>query len=150
MELTARLGEFVTRSEEETIRLGRTLGRSIEPPQIVLLYGGLGAGKTTLVKGIAQGLGFRNKHDVTSPTFVLVNEYPGRVKIYHVDLYRLDTVRDLESIGLEEMMYRHAVTLIKWGEKLAQLPENALTITIEYLGDEQRRIRIGQLKQDEG
>ena len=149
MELEKWLGEFVTRSEIETIRLGRSLGKALTPPRVVLLYGDLGAGKTTLVKGIAQGLGVRNRHDVNSPTFVLINEYQGRCKIYHADLYRLDTVRDLESIGLDEIMHRDAVTLIEWGEKLAALPEHALTVRIQDLGGDRRRIQIQRMK-DEG
>ncbi|MBI1746014.1 MAG: tRNA (adenosine(37)-N6)-threonylcarbamoyltransferase complex ATPase subunit type 1 TsaE [Acidobacteria bacterium] len=142
MDRKTLIGSFVTHSEEATIRLGRRLGKSIEPPQVILLFGNLGAGKTTLTKGIAQGLGFRKPYEVISPTFVIVNEYQGRAKIFHVDLFRLSSGRDLESVGLYEMMQQPVVTIIEWAEKLVDPPESALSINIQDLGEDNRKIRI--------
>jgi tRNA threonylcarbamoyladenosine biosynthesis protein TsaE len=142
MKTKTLVGEFVTGSARETIRLGRKLGAAIDTPLAILLYGDLGTGKTTLSKGLALGLGVKNANDVNSPTFVLVNEYRGRFKIYHVDLYRLDTLSDLESIGLDEILQSQAIVIIEWGEKLARLPESALRIRISDLGDDKRKIEI--------
>lgn len=140
--LSESSGEFITKSAEETIDLGRELGRLIEPPLVVLLCGELGAGKTTLTKGIAVGLGVENRNQVNSPTFVLINEYQGRCKIYHVDLYRLDTLKDLASIGLEDILRDDAVVMIEWGEKVPFIWENSLIAEISDLGGDERKIKL--------
>jgi len=105
-----------SRSAEETQALGERFGRSLQPGDIVLLFGGLGAGKTTFTQGIARALG----HDdfIRSPTFTLVNEYAGKVPIYHIDLYRLDDSEAIRALGIEEYLYGDGVTIIEWAEKL--------------------------------
>src|SRR2546421_11910987 len=110
--------EFITHSAEETIALGRKLAAMLAPPKLILLRGDLGAGKTTLVKGIAEGFGAASADDVTSPTFTLVHEYRGpRATIYHIDLYRVDTERELETLGLDDLTGPSSILLIEWGEK---------------------------------
>lgn len=114
---------FVTRSPEETIELGRELAKQLNAPVMVLLIGDLGAGKTTLAKGLVTGLGAASEEEeVTSPTFTLVHEYGGAagsvVRVYHVDLYRVETLRDLETLGLEDLLAERAVVIVEWGEKL--------------------------------
>jgi tRNA threonylcarbamoyladenosine biosynthesis protein TsaE len=136
--------EVVTHSAEETMELGRTLALELEPPKIVLLRGDLGAGKTTLVKGIAKGFQAAEEEDVTSPTFTLVHEYRGpRVNVYHVDLYRIDTPRQLETLGLDDLLDERSVLLIEWGEKFARLVEERdVEIGLERMGENERRVRI--------
>jgi|SRR5438874_3445407 len=113
--------EFVTHSAEETIALGRSLAGILSPPQLVLLRGDLGAGKTTLVKGIAESFHAASAEDVTSPTFTLVHEYRGpKVNLYHIDLYRVDTPRQLETLGLDDLVADNSILLIEWGEKFAR------------------------------
>src|SRR2546422_1726883 len=110
--------EFITHSAEETIALGRKLASMLAPPRLVLLRGDLGAGKTTLVKGIAQGFRAASEEDVTSPTFTLVHEYRGSsATLYHIDLYRVDTLRELETLGLDDLTSQNSVLLIEWGDK---------------------------------
>jgi tRNA threonylcarbamoyladenosine biosynthesis protein TsaE len=109
---------FETRSEEETIQLGRRIAAQLPRRAVVLLIGNLGAGKTTLAKGIVSGLGAAQPEEVSSPTFTLIHEY-GRV--YHVDLYRLDRPEQVAGIGLEELFDRDAVVLIEWGERFPEL-----------------------------
>src|SRR6202451_2586307 len=111
--------EFITHSPEETIALGRTLVSLLTPPKLVLLRGDLGAGKTTLVKGIAAGFAAAEEEDVTSPTFTLVHEYRGpQANLYHIDLYRIDTQRELETLGLDDLRAEsNSILLIEWGEK---------------------------------
>src|SRR5947199_7140943 len=105
--------EFITHSAEETIALGRKLAATLAPPLLILLRGDLGAGKTTLVKGIAEGFGAALADDVTSPTFTLVHEYRGpRAALYHIDLYRVDTERELETLGLDDLMEPTSILLI--------------------------------------
>jgi len=103
-------------SPDETLSLGEAFGRGLIPGDIVLLFGGLGAGKTTFIQGVAHGLGFTEY--IRSPTFTLVNEYAGRQPIYHIDLYRLDTLEDIRALGIEEYLFGQGVTLIEWAEKL--------------------------------
>jgi tRNA threonylcarbamoyladenosine biosynthesis protein TsaE len=111
---------FETQSEEETIALGRQIAAELPKRAIVLLIGNLGAGKTTLAKGIISGLGGADPEEVTSPTFTLIHEYnAGRV--FHIDLYRLDTRQQVETLGLDEIFDRDAVVLIEWGEKFREL-----------------------------
>jgi tRNA threonylcarbamoyladenosine biosynthesis protein TsaE len=111
---------YRTRSEAETIELGRRLARQLPPRGVVLLIGDLGAGKTMLAKGIASGLGAAAPDDVTSPTFTLIHEYGGG-RVYHVDLYRLEEEREVATLGLEELFERDAVVLIEWGERFPRL-----------------------------
>jgi len=136
--------EFTTHSAEETIALGRTLAAELAPPRVVLLRGDLGAGKTTLVKGIAAGFHAASEEDVTSPTFTLVHEYRGpKVNVYHIDLYRVDTSRELETLGLDDLIAENSILLIEWGEKFQRfVRERDVEITFERLGDNDRRIRV--------
>src|SRR5947208_10326811 len=136
--------EFVTHSAEETIALGRSLAGILSPPQLVLLRGDLGAGKTTLVKGIAEAFHAASEEDVTSPTFTLVHEYRSpRVNVYHIDLYRVDTQRELETLGLDDLIAENSVLLIEWGEKFPRFErERDVEIVLERVGESERRIRI--------
>lgn len=146
--------EFITRSAEETVALGRTLAGMLAPPKLVLLRGDLGAGKTTLVKGIAEAFGAASVEDVTSPTFTLVHEYRGpRANLYHIDLYRIDTPRQLETLGLDDLIVANSILLIEWGEKFARFErERDVEIALENMNDKlggpgrgsenTRRIRI--------
>lgn len=106
-----------TRNHKETLVFGERLGRYLEPGDIVLLFGDLGAGKTTLTQGICRGLGITKQY-VRSPTFSLVNEYWGTFPIYHIDLYRLDSFSAIEALGLEECLFSNGVSIIEWAEKL--------------------------------
>jgi tRNA threonylcarbamoyladenosine biosynthesis protein TsaE len=136
--------EFITHSPEETIALGRTLASLIAPPKIVLLRGDLGAGKTTLVKGIAEGFGAASEDDVTSPTFTLVHEYRGPAAIlYHIDLYRVDTPRQLETLGSDDLISENSVLLIEWGEKFPRfVKEQDVEIALERVGETARKVRV--------
>jgi tRNA threonylcarbamoyladenosine biosynthesis protein TsaE len=136
--------EITTYSAEETIALGRTLAELLAPPKLVLLRGDLGAGKTTLVKGVAAGFGAAEEEDVTSPTFTLVHEYRGaRANLYHIDLYRVDTPRELETLGLDDLRGEGSVLLIEWGEKFPRLlRERDVEISLERLSENERKIRI--------
>src|SRR2546421_12495121 len=132
----------VTHSPEETIALGRQLATKLRAPMLVLLHGDLGAGKTTLVKGIAEGFGAARAEDVTSPTFTLVHEYRGpHITLYHIDLYRIDTQRELETLGLDDLLAPNCILLIEWGEKFPRLRRDQnLEITLERVGETERRI----------
>lgn len=136
--------EFTTKSAEETIALGRELAHMLAPPKLVVLSGDLGAGKTTLVKGIAEGFHAASEEDVTSPTFTLIHEYRGpAVMVYHIDLYRIDTQRELETLGLDDLMSEDSVLLIEWGEKFARFErERDVEIALERVSENQRRINI--------
>jgi tRNA threonylcarbamoyladenosine biosynthesis protein TsaE len=130
--------EITTRSAEETIAFGRTLMEMLAPPKLVLLRGDLGAGKTTLVKGIAAGFEAAEEEDVTSPTFTLVHEYRGpRANLYHIDLYRVDTPRELGTLGLDDLRAeKGSVLLIEWGEKFPRLVrERDFEISLERDGE---------------
>jgi tRNA threonylcarbamoyladenosine biosynthesis protein TsaE len=132
---------FHTQSEDETIALGESLARGLPPKAVVLLIGNLGAGKTTLAKGIVKGLGAAEPDEVSSPTFTLIHEYGPSV--YHVDLYRLDTAKQVATLGLEEIFDRRAVVLIEWGERFPELmPAQRIEIrlrTVEKDGGENSR-----------
>ena len=137
--------EITTQSAEETIAFGRTLAELLAPPKLVLLRGDLGAGKTTLVKGIAAAFEAAEEEDVTSPTFTLVHEYRGpRANLYHIDLYRIDTQRELETLGLDDLRAEgNSILLIEWGEKFPRLlRERDVEISLERDGENGRRIRI--------
>jgi tRNA threonylcarbamoyladenosine biosynthesis protein TsaE len=129
--------EFITHSAEETVALGRTLASMLTPPKLVLLRGDLGAGKTTLVKGIAEAFQAASAEDVTSPTFTLVHEYRGpHANLYHIDLYRIDTPRQLETLGLDDLISGNSLLLIEWGEKFARFErERDVEIALERVDD---------------
>jgi len=135
--------ETITHSAEETIAYGRKLAAEWSPPLIALLCGDLGAGKTTLVKGIAEGFEAARADDVTSPTFTLVHEYRGpRVTLYHVDLYRIETTRALETLALDDLIAPNSILLIEWGEKFPRLLRDSnVEISLERLGETERRIQ---------
>ena len=136
--------ELTTHSAEETVAFGRTLAELLSPPKIVLLRGDLGAGKTTLVKGIAEGFQGASEEDVTSPTFTLVHEYRGpRANLYHIELYRIDTPRQLETLGLDDLLAPNSILLIEWGEKFPRFAhERDVEIALESVGENSRHIRI--------
>jgi len=137
---------FKTRSVAGTLAIAERVAEILMPtPRLVILRGDLGAGKTTLVKGIAAALGAGDAEEVTSPTFTLVHEYQGpKVKIYHLDLYRLETERELATLGLEEMLAEpNALVLAEWGEKFASVLELAAgEVAIESLGSDERLLII--------
>ena len=139
-----RTQEFTTYSAEETTALGRKLAEGIVAPKLILLTGDLGAGKTTLVKGIAAGFYATTEDEVTSPTFTLVHEYRGpSATLYHIDLYRVDTQRELETLGLDDLMTENSILLIEWGEKFARFViERDMEIVLERIGENERRIRV--------
>jgi len=135
--------QFLTRSEDETILLGQRLAARLRPPALALLIGDLGAGKTTLAKGIISGLGAASPDEVASPTFTLIHEYGRDPKVYHIDLYRLDRLPELESLGLDDLFDQRAIVLIEWGEKFAgQLPPGRIEIRLEHVSDLERRITV--------
>ena len=135
---------FQTHSAEETTALGRQLATELSPGALVLLRGDLGAGKTTLVKGIAEGFQAAEAENVTSPTFTLIHEYRGpQVTLYHIDLYRIDTQRELDTLALDDLMDSRNILLIEWGEKFERfVKERDVEIAIEHLPGDERRILV--------
>jgi tRNA threonylcarbamoyladenosine biosynthesis protein TsaE len=142
--ISGKVREFTTSSPEETIALGRDLAGMLTPPKLVLLRGDLGAGKTTLVKGIARAFEAASEDDVTSPTFTLIHEYRGpKATLYHIDLYRVETQRDLDTLGLDDLMGENSILLIEWGEKFPRfLRERDIEIALERSGEERRKLLV--------
>ena len=142
-----RVTTYVTNSEEETVALGEQLARESLPPRgAVLLIGNLGAGKTTLAKGIAAGRGAARHDDVSSPTFTLIHEYGDPVRVYHIDLYRIEEARQVATLGLEELFDKDALVLIEWGDRFPELlPAERVEIRIDRIGDEQRRVTVSRI-----
>jgi tRNA threonylcarbamoyladenosine biosynthesis protein TsaE len=133
----------ITRSAEETTRWGREFAKTLKPPVLVLLSGDLGTGKTTLTKGIVAGLGATNEDEVTSPTFTLVHVYGGANKVYHGDLYRIESFHDFETLGMEDIFAKPAVVIIEWSERFPlPSPWPQVRIRLEHLGDDARRISV--------
>ena len=143
-----RTYEFTTHSGADTIEVGRKLARLLKPPQLLLLRGDLGTGKTTLVKGIAQALDAAEADEVTSPTFTLIHEYDGAqdgkpVKLFHLDVYRLEGERQLETLGLEELLTPDALVLVEWGDKFKSIRKRATgEIVITAEGGDTRKITV--------
>jgi tRNA threonylcarbamoyladenosine biosynthesis protein TsaE len=130
-----------TFSSEETKEFGRVLAKELKAGSVVALSGPLGSGKTVLIQGICSGLGVTEF--VTSPSFVIINEYPGKVKVYHFDLYRLENVEEFIKLGYEEYFYGNGITLIEWAEKIKNfLPEKRMEINLEILSEKERRISV--------
>ncbi|MFH1782803.1 MAG: tRNA (adenosine(37)-N6)-threonylcarbamoyltransferase complex ATPase subunit type 1 TsaE [Candidatus Omnitrophota bacterium] len=133
----------ITNSTEETIRLGKDLAKGLSKGDVISLSGDLGSGKTTFTKGIGEGLGMKSAMKINSPSFVLIKEYKGRIPIYHMDLYRLDNVMEVEDIGIEEYIYGDGVTVIEWGDKIKELlPEKTIVIRFKMIGDNKREISV--------
>ena len=133
--------KFITHSPEETEKIGEALAKSLQPGTILAYRGDLGAGKTAFTRGLARGLGC--KETVTSPTYTIVNEYlGGRLPLFHFDMYRLASSDDLWDIGWEDYLEREGVCAVEWSENVADAMENAVTVTIEKLGENTRRITI--------
>jgi tRNA threonylcarbamoyladenosine biosynthesis protein TsaE len=143
-----RIHEFVTKSGADTVEVGRKLVNLLRPPQLLILRGELGTGKTTLVKGIAQALDAAEPDEVTSPTFTLLHEYDGTrqgkpVKLYHLDVYRLEGERQLETLGLDELLTPDALVLVEWGEKFKSIRKKATgEISIASAGGDARKISV--------
>ena len=134
---------FQTSNTSETIRMGKRVGRLLHPGDVVALVGELGAGKTQFIKGLAEGVGVGKATYVSSPSFTLINEYPGRISFYHVDLFRLESEKDAEGLGLEEYVRGHGVAAIEWADKIPSLlPEELLWVKIHYTGEHSRTIEI--------
>ena len=135
--------EIITHSAEESVALGRKLAQRLQPPLLVLLTGDLGSGKTTLTKGIVAGLDAATEDEVTSPTFTLVHEYGGAKKVFHGDLYRIESFHDFETLGLEDVFAQPAIVILEWSEKFPlKTPWPQLRIRLEHLGGDSRRITI--------
>jgi tRNA threonylcarbamoyladenosine biosynthesis protein TsaE len=135
--------EIITHSQEETIEFGRELASKIEPPVLVLLTGDLGSGKTTLTKGIISGLGAAREEEVTSPTFTLVHAFRNGVRVYHVDLYRIEGFHELESLALEDALSGPAVVIIEWAERFTIRTDwPQIAIHLEHIDPDKRRITI--------
>jgi len=135
--------EVTTSSPEETLAFGRRLAGELQAPALVLLYGDLGAGKTTLVKGIVSGLGLAREDEVTSPSFVFVHVFGDGLRLYHVDLYRIEQSAELETLGLDDLLAEKAIVLVEWAERLSlPAPAPAVRVRLETVSDQQRRIRV--------
>jgi len=140
--------EIITHSAEETTQWGREFARRLKPPILVLLTGELGSGKTTLTKGIVAGLGAAQEDEVTSPTFTLVHVYGATEagKVYHADLYRVETFHDFETLGLEDIFAKPAVAILEWSERFPlQTPWPQIRVRLEHLGADARRIQVDPL-----
>lgn len=134
----------ITHSADETVDFGRKLAAELAPPKVVLLRGDLGAGKTTMVKGIAQAFHAAEQEDVTSPTFTLIHEYRGpEVTVYHIDLYRIDTEKELATLAIDDLIDERSVVVIEWGEKFERFRrERDVEVTIARRGEYEREIRV--------
>lgn len=138
---------YESRSAKETQRIGRALGERLRAGDVVATIGELGAGKTCFLQGLVRGLGV--SETATSPTFVLINQYRGRLPVYHLDAYRTESLTELLDLGLEEIFYGGGVTVVEWADKLLPLlPSCAITVRISGLGDEPREILIEGLPED--
>ena len=141
--MTTRHIQIITHSVTQTQRLGSLLGASLEQASIIALNGELGSGKTAFVQGLAKGLDVSEKYYITSPTFTLINEYPGRHRLFHVDLYRIEHISELEDIGLDEVLHQDAVIAIEWADKLSgDTLSDHLSLQFKLTGEESRQIDI--------
>jgi len=143
MLMTNKKFELRTNSEGETRKLGEIIGRNLDQGDIVAMIGDLGAGKTCMTKGLARSLGVSDQYEITSPTFTIINEYPGIMTFWHVDAYRLESSRDMIDAGFEDFFGSSGVVVIEWAEKILDiLPPNTLFITFEYVDDTTRIVRV--------
>lgn len=137
--------EIVTNNVEETLKFGKKFFLQLKAGDIVCLFGDLGSGKTTFVKGLAQGLGIK-QDIVNSPTFVLLNIYEGKLPLYHFDLYRMEDVKEILAIGYEEYFYGQGITMVEWAERLENLmPKKYVRVELLHRGEEKRLIRVHKI-----
>jgi len=145
------MSRLTTKNPEETRVLGENLGKCLEPGDTVLLFGDLGAGKTTLTQGICNGLGLAQGEYIRSPTFTLINEYEGKFPIYHIDLYRMESLEEIEALGLEEALFGKGVAIVEWSEKLfpannSKAPilgiDERVEVRITYVNEYQRSFSV--------
>lgn len=142
--MTPSTHDFQTRAVDQTVALGRSLGRALDQGLVMLLFGDLGSGKTAFAQGLARGLEIPASVAVTSPTYTLINEYPGRLPLYHVDLYRLPYPVDPEALGLVELFEENGVTAVEWAQRLhtRDYPDRRLDLFFSITGDRTRSIRV--------
>ena len=134
---------FQTQSTSETIRIGKGIGSFLRSGDVVALAGDLGTGKTQFIKGLAAGMGVGKPTYISSPSFTLINEYPGKVAFYHIDLFRLRSEKEAEELGLEEYFQSEGVTAIEWADKISSLlPKETLWVHIQYTGKNTRSIEM--------
>jgi tRNA threonylcarbamoyladenosine biosynthesis protein TsaE len=137
----------ISRNPEETFLIGKIIGKNLSIQDVVALIGELGAGKTCLTQGIARGVGVPNLYPITSPSFTLINEYQGRVTLYHFDLYRLTGSHDIEDMGYEEYLFGDGICVIEWADKIRDiLPINTLFISLKYLNENEREMLLSGKK----
>jgi len=136
--------EITTKSAQETIELGRRIGVQLQGGEVIGVCGALGSGKTHLIKGIAAGAGAGDSRQVNSPTFVIVNEYSGRLDIYHIDAYRLNSVEEFEMLGFDDFCYRESVVVIEWADKVASAlrPIDYIRIELSHAAQSERKVHI--------
>jgi tRNA threonylcarbamoyladenosine biosynthesis protein TsaE len=134
---------FQTSSTSETIRTGKRLGRLLLPGHVVALIGELGSGKTRFIKGLAEGVGIGKSIYISSPSFTLINEYPGKIPFYHIDLFRLTSEMEAEGLGLEEYFQGNGITAIEWADRIPSLlPNELLLVKIHYTGERSRSLEL--------
>jgi len=134
---------MLTNSAEETMLIAEKLAKTLNPGDMIALSGDLGSGKTTFTKGIGKGLGVKDSRRINSPTFVLIKEYGGKIPLYHLDLYRLDALKEIENLAIEEYIYGTGVTVIEWAEKIkCLLPEKHILVKFKIKGDTKREVVI--------
>lgn len=139
---------LITHTEEETIALGKKIGSKLQKGDVIALQGTLGAGKTTITKGIALALGIEDT--ITSPTFCLISEYEGKMPLYHMDVYRLEGGEDFINLGVDDMLYGRGVCLIEWSEKIMEeLPKKTIILRLEPKEDGSRTISLENWKYGE-
>jgi tRNA threonylcarbamoyladenosine biosynthesis protein TsaE len=139
--------EIISVSAQETWEIARVIGTKLREGDVLALSGELGSGKTCFTGGLARGLGVSDKYQITSPTFTLINEYPARCKLYHFDVYRLNSYSEFEDLGYEEYFCGKGIVVIEWAEKIIQiLPANTFFISFEYIDENKRKIVIKGLK----
>jgi tRNA threonylcarbamoyladenosine biosynthesis protein TsaE len=134
---------MITNSAEETMLIGEKLAKTLKPGDMIALSGDLGSGKTTFTKGIGKGLGVKDSKRINSPTFVLIKEYDGKMPLYHLDLYRLDDLKEIENLAIEEYIYGTGVTVIEWADKMkCLLPEKHISVMFKVKGDNKREVLV--------
>jgi len=134
---------MLTSSARETMLVGEKLAKKLAPGDVVALYGNLGSGKTTFTKGVGKGLGVKNPERINSPTFVLIKEYKGKIPLYHLDLYRMGDLKEIENLAIEEYIYGDGVTVIEWAEKIKPLlPEKLVSVRLKAKSGNKREVLV--------